>query len=407
MAIVACYIPNDCQNHLTLIDNAMKSTDYEDKAYLGESILQELYIEVFAALIPGFVCVAGFSALFMLILEVTLGLDFLNLFGLFFHDAKWILFFAILIFSYAAGAILYRKGPKRPDRIAAFHQWNETKAQEKSCLAVQFPDEKKVSKFWAALFPEIIATRRNTESEYPYRHTREYLIKRGLWHLTIFIPWCVDENYSKDQTKGNKDGNHEDSVLFRSKHYINILKERVKFHGNRPFVIDIIRNEGHIRFLASLWHALKLLNIFSYATVVIILIALLLASDPNYNVIIFLAAFMILTEIGKRQIQKSIHYVRSREVVMVLEKAYLLAQKGEINVSDFYQRNQDVFSTSRNYASCEECLRSFNCSKLHSKEASGKASAKPPCMFAVEYEWKKHLNPELHKPQEGDKPKPE
>ena len=410
------------------------------------SVLQELYIEFFATLIPGFVMTL--STLILLFLFHFFTFDQL-LFTtvLSEHLNPWLGFVSILVISYTFGAILYRKDLKKLDRISSYIQWRTSSIREKKRLAVQYPFfncEKKcnfceltseehnvetvsfssfisinfVQKFFQKIkqmssaciidnlsfyiAPGYLVKQYSIEG-YPYKYLRQYLFKRGLYHLLIFVPWCpyVD-----------------DHVFGRSKMIINELKTVIKSGKNGHYMLDLLRNEGHIRMLTSMWYVMKYLKRITILLFILGLVIKLLPADnkvvsnvTNFvaweitssengtmhaeNVSVyqkcpqedtnngnnvtkeiqiqhahiccaFLAAGLLVFWFwwGKRSIEKSIHYVRIREIVMVLEQAYHIRITSpnspfwdviDLRNREFLKKKKGLFSWRKCHAHCSGC----------------------------------------------------
>ena len=333
------------------------------ETYKKVSILQELYIEFFATFIPGFILVSfTFLMIFIFFYFVQ---------GKWLFDQEtascinpWGAFGFITIFSYVVGAILYRKEPNVPDKIAAYQQWRRAHPKEQTRLAVQFPgsipcdkdssgkcpyvencttcNENKVKHVFRSIFlalsPQLAASLQKTPTEYPYHFLRKYLLKRGMKHLIVFVPWC---GHCTDE-----------SLNQRSKVTINILKTRIKADGNGYFILDLLRNEGHIRMMTSLWYVVRYLRSIAFILAILLFlfyyILFPMHSFPYYSrgwFWFFIALAVIFTTWGKRSIERTIHYVRSREIVTVLEQAHIIGQTHMANgnpqwMDDFYARNE-------------------------------------------------------------------
>ena len=59
------------------------------------------------------------------------------------YSLAWLFFIAL---SYSVGAVIYRRGPKHPDYIAAYNQWKRTKGEKaKKRLAFEFIKKARVA----------------------------------------------------------------------------------------------------------------------------------------------------------------------------------------------------------------------------------------------------------------------
>lgn len=202
----------------------------------------------------------------------------------------------ILVVSYVLGSFLFRKDPKYPDTASFKRVLKKMTPEQKIKWVEQYTeDDKKNSDF-------VI--------EFPYRNLKAYLDARGLQHLSKFVPWDI---------------NNPDN---RSKAFINRLKIRIHFFypdktGN------ILKNEGHIRLMSSLWYLCNYLKTLSLLCLSINLLTFFIGLYWNYTTIlyfiisVFLSAFIFLfAAYGKKIIETFIHYQRVREIFYVLETAY-------------------------------------------------------------------------------------
>ncbi len=329
------------------------------------SVFQEFYIEFFATFIPGFI----FLTLIIFISSIALlcwrdtSLDDLQKIIVFLANncSHWCLFFAIVIISYTFGAVLYRKDPNVPDKISAYRQWRNASAEERKRLAVQFDDydcslEGRCKNCFLDFFafyisPGFVASRKKVEG-YPYSYLRQYLLKRGMGHLIGFVPWCK-----------HVDGGAENQ---RSKVTVNALKTIIKMYGNGNFNLDLLRNEGHIRMLTSLWHVMKISRIFllaCLALVSLIYLKVLPWNEVNPKLLLGAVVLLIIMFRSKHSIEIALHYVRSREIVTVLEQAYIVRDqmKGWIE-SDIWKDLER-----RNEAFCKkvkDCVEGKSCAAM-------------------------------------------
>ncbi len=170
------------------------------------------------------------------------------------------------------------------------------------------------------------------EVEYPYLYLPDYLKKRGLDYLLVFINW-----------KDNED--------FRSKTYINILKMRIMFHQPEKMG-NIIRNEAHIRLASSAWYVANILIILSQLGFLFFIFGFFVYINPlsfedfksidtligtleqalphliSFKPWVYLNVFIgpglvfFISKYSIRSIKKFFLYQRLREIVYVLETAY-------------------------------------------------------------------------------------
>lgn len=306
------------------------SSDLIDKTL---SILQGFYIEFFGMFLPGVVAVGCVGALFG-------GLCYFVSAGCWetVHDAvyplawcpKLAMLFLVFV-AYMVGAIVYRREPKGPDAASSMRQWLRTNDVEKQRLAVQFTDNEK----WR---PRCICERvkslvnysgwiRNKASDnkvdidFPYPCLRKFLLSRHLIDLAQYVSWC------RSAPEGQEKGIGKEAC---SKHFINTIKHCVRISGRSSLISDMTRNECHIRMLCSFWYALTFIL---WATAICLLAGCVIrgVSDWDGFVKVPTLAYLSMHVVGfflvwycRRNIEKGLHYVRTREVVMILESANVL-----------------------------------------------------------------------------------
>ena len=366
------------------------------------SVLQELYIELFATLMPGFVLILSILILLFLFHFFTYG-ERLFTTVLAEHLNPWLSFVAILVLSYTTGAILYRKDLKRVDRISSKKQWDSQNNKEQKKLAVQYE-----------------GATDSTFAEYPYGYLRKYLCCRGLYHLLIFIPWCYGKNANNNS--------------FRSKTIINELKTIIKSSNNGHYIVDLLRNEAHIRMLTSMWYVMKYLfvitlilfllgsffrlyaiknNIFQWTTMTVaesvdgkaysifkqtsVFVPSKnvhdsteqLETESNNNTSHFLCAivttgiFLFGFDWGKRNIEKSIHYVRIREIVTVLEQAYhIRVQNPNARFWSIIDMRNKEFTSKNQPCECSDCDK-IGCFKKSAEVWGADASKKVETKYNI------------------------
>jgi hypothetical protein len=211
----------------------------------------------------------------------------------------------ILLFagSYVVGHFLYRQDPKLPDTLSY------------KTLARRFTDDDRDT--WVVRpDPKGNAP---TDIQFPYRYLHEYLDIRGLAHLAALVPW-----------KGADDSTHK----HRTKIFINLLKIRLHFHFPDRCG-QILRNEAHVRLMSSVWYGGRLLMWASVLCVPLILFAAVLPTGLSFSSrslqqIPALFAAVTLCGVGvwtKNIVERFLHYQRVREVVFVLETAFIAAQE--------------------------------------------------------------------------------
>ena len=222
--------------------------------------------------------------------------------------------------AYIIGHLFYRQDPKRPDQ-KGFLRLRQAFLIRKGARGL------KEHQFSEALKAEMRAEFccvEEGECEFPYPDLNDYLSNRGLDHLSDFVTW-------------------KDNKSHRSKNYINILKMRLKFH--EPLKCStIIRNEAHVRLASSMWWVSRTLmycGVFALFVLACIAVMFAFASEANAWVGRFFAldlmkvladgvfaatcaAFVLgFSYYVRTRIEKFIHYQRQREIVHVLETAYI------------------------------------------------------------------------------------
>jgi len=205
----------------------------------------------------------------------------------------------ILMLSYVIGTMFFRQDPKSPDeksytKCVKHYQVNETTSwvvrEDKDGLDIQ----------------------------YPYRYLFEYLEERNLLHLAQLVPW-----------KGTEPNTHGR----RTKIFINMLKTRFEFYYPEKCG-SIIKNEAQIRLMSSLWYGTNSLMIFGFIGIFILFLMFIcylfkffmLPSNVVFSFIV--SSFVIINSyLIKTNIQKFFHYMRVREIVIVLENVYVASKE--------------------------------------------------------------------------------
>jgi hypothetical protein len=166
--------------------------------------LQEMLIDIFGIIIPGFCCIVLVAAaLAFPLVDLARVLHSLRhltgLRQLISSNSTGILF-TTLLFSFLIGHLLYRQDPKRPD-------------------------SRSISKCWDDIFDNGYVRNRTKEAtQYPYAYLGRYLEERGFPHLAKYVTWTADD-FSLG--KADDDSAKRDRRK-RSKHFINEYKMRVK-----------------------------------------------------------------------------------------------------------------------------------------------------------------------------------
>jgi hypothetical protein len=262
--------------------------------------LQEMLIDIFGIIIPGFCCIVLVAAaLAFPLVDLARALRSLrHLTGLrqLISGNSTAIIFATLPFSFLIGHLLYRQDPKRPD-------------------------SRSISKCWGDIFDNgCVRDRTKEATQYPYAYLSKYLEERGFSHLAKYVTWSADDFSSE---KADDDSAKRDRRK-RSKHFINEYKMRVK-QKNSPLYFDILRNEAHIRFMSSVWYG-------SIVVACAALLGIIISAAINIPVMVkagnpyppYFEAFAFPLMIGVLaisiiySIERFFHYQRVREIVFVL-----------------------------------------------------------------------------------------
>ena len=318
--------------------------DFIGDAKNKASILLELYLEFFAIFIPGFLLVAGLVALLSIdpscykIFEDFFTLDVPHVYK----------FFLLIIISYAVGSILHRQSPDRPDEISAILTWKikscnidavSSKKHRKYCLKPLFLILPETLIRIIKYFYRFVGTSPEDLKfiKYPYDSLRNYLKERGLEHLLKYVPWCVRKNHS---------------TVYRNRGIINEYKTIIKFYGPKVFLSELIRHESNSRMFTSLWHVLKHLTrvwwIVSVVALARLFYSFYISKTTDYSLhyyalqavkfffgnygkiaIWFLVLYIMLR--AKHGIESTLHYLRLKEIVTILQQVYILEMRSPGN----------------------------------------------------------------------------
>ena len=186
---------------------------------------------------------------------------------------------------------------------------------------------------------------------YPYPLYRRYLYIRDADHLAKYVTWCV----------GSPESIRQDP---KGKLFINTMKQRIRAFAPPELVRDMVRNEAHVRTLSSLWFILRFLVRFIIGTNILFAVVGELPKSKHFATT---ALLLWLVWYLKYIIETGFHYVRLRELNMILETADILQTRssysgGKAPFSDFLEKGRTVCPTcSRNGAGvgssfCEECI---------------------------------------------------
>ena len=306
------------------------SSDLIDKTL---SILQGFYIEFFGMFMPGVVAVGCVGALFGGLSYFVSGGCWEVVHGAI-RPLAWCPKLAMLFFifvAYMVGAIVYRREPKGPDAVSSMRQWLRTNDVEKPRLAVQFVDNEKWRPRciceWVRSLVNYSGWIRNKASgnkvdiDFPYPCLRKFLMSRHLIDLAQYVSWCRGAPQEQEEWFGKE---------ACSKHFINTIKHCVRISGRSSLISDMTRNECHIRMLCSFWY---ILTFILWATAICLFVGCLIRCVCDRDGFFEMSTLMYLSihSVGfflvwycRRNIEKGLHYVRTREVVMILESANIL-----------------------------------------------------------------------------------
>ncbi len=204
--------------------------------------------------------------------------------------------------SYVIGQIFFRLDPKIPD--------------QRSYTRVSAKFSEKDRNTWVAR--QIKNNDKYEEDcQFPYLFLHEYLADRGLKHLAALVPW-----------KGSDPSTHRN----RTKGFINIIKVRLFFFFPERCG-HITRNEAHVRLMASIWYASNILIIVALLGLVIVVVAAAIDSFSKRALVSTLIPFvtvgfvLLVARLTEVTIERFLHYQRVREVIYVLETAYVAAKE--------------------------------------------------------------------------------
>jgi len=278
----------------------MTEQDFTPAPGRGETVVllvQEMLIEVFGILIPGF-CLIVLAAAALAAPVLDLGLELgsvahAGVFRQFVLQNATVVLVSSLLFSFVVGHLLYRQDPKRPDQRSIVAQWRTISRD--GC----------------------VRTRINSDDEYPYGHLKEYLEERGFGDLAECVKW-EGQDFDVNAQQGGR-------ARTRSKHFINTLKIEIK-HRNSRLYFDILRNEAHIRLMSSVWYGARALIFIAVLGLVLGGVDNLIAvwrtgarTVPHFEAVLLPTMIAISAIACMRSIERFFHYQRVREIVYVLQ----------------------------------------------------------------------------------------
>lgn len=239
--------------------------------------------------------------------------------------------FLLAIFSYVFGHMFFRQDPKVPDN-ESFKKVNVAELMKEEgpvrlCDA-EIAYNKEMNK---GKKPEHQIPPMAHNMEFPYRYLYEYLSDRGMSHLAEMVQWK-----GADPTSYQK----------RTKHFMNVIKVRLEFLLPYQY-IRLQRNEAHVRLMSSMWYASRSLIVVSIVGAMIggacILMQAWLSGYvwpiPYIGSVVVPLAVLTLAVYFKEKVESFLHYQRIREIVFILEAAYVA--KKLFPDFDFYEKSQE------------------------------------------------------------------
>ncbi|HEY5961831.1 MAG TPA: hypothetical protein VIV60_34970 [Polyangiaceae bacterium] len=149
------------------------------------------------------------------------------------------------------------------------------------------------------------------ECEFPYPTYEQYLTERGFLHLTDWVRW----------------GEH------RSKVYINALKIRLMQHYP-DCCRQIVHNEAHVRLASGTWYVAGTLRLTSQFSLLLVIgsnaVSARTGIHPFFSglagsqfwTLVLILAVLYISGFLRRRIEGFFHYQRMREVLYVLETGF-------------------------------------------------------------------------------------
>ncbi len=221
--------------------------------------------------------------------------------------------FLLAIFAYVFGHVFFRQDPKIPDQ-KSFKKVNDSELCEEEgpvrMSEVEIAYNKEKNKKRKHKIPP-----KEHNLEFPYRYLYEYLDDRDMKHLANIVQWK---------------GNDPTSYSKRTKHFMNVIKVRLEFLFPYQY-LRIQRNEAHVRLMSSMWYASKSLIAASIIGSIIGSICVYTYwytsgtgwPTPYIGSLVLPVAVLALAIYFKKKVESFLHYQRIREVVFILEAAYV------------------------------------------------------------------------------------
>lgn len=281
-------------------------------------LVRELYIDLFGGLVPGFCFIVLFIPAFVIPFlysftsptEAKLASIDWGLIGRY----QVTILIVCVVLSFVIGHILFRFDPKTPDRWSI--RWLTWGKKHCECVCPE----------------DVVGKVRPGAYEYPYGNVSGYLKSRNFRHLLKYINWEFSD--FDERLTNEADEAAIRRRLQRSKHLVNILKMRTKLK-NPLLLFDVVKNEGHIRLMSSVFYlgfsmaliSLAGLGFGAYANVLDraqpYQYHLLGFRMPHPEAVALPALTLFVSGIAMLSVVNFLHYQRVREIVFVLEAAHL------------------------------------------------------------------------------------
>jgi hypothetical protein len=274
--------------------------------------LRDFFLDLMACIVPGLIFLVAVSiivgGLFMISSKEVMTL-ITGILNMEFEQGKtttWIylldsfsfnfwLFLLVTFLAYFTGHLLYRQSPKRPD-YASF-------------LRIRDRVIKKNAGAWVIEKGRGV---KSSEVQFPYANLKNYLKERGFDYLVEYVDW-PNESEKKAQSEKKITDNCEKIISQRSKTIINRAKIRLAFFFPEH-MINLIRNEAHIRLASSMWYAAKYTIELSYICLYVVLldlnIQLFFDHTVSLKILGLSLGLLLCCLVGKRSKSRAVRIMR-------------------------------------------------------------------------------------------------
>lgn len=206
-----------------------------------------------------------------------------------------------LVFAYIAGHLFYKQDPKHADAASY----------------ARIPRSEHAD----GMVGDVDGT---LKVEFPYHYLRRYLDRRGLAYLSQHVPW-PDTHECTPRAQ----------YFRRTKHFANALKVRIHMEAPEQFR-PISGNEAHVRLSSTMWYVSRALLAAAGVGLLFCFLTLaraLINADTDFiarkwPLLVPPLAIACLAFLTKFAIEKTLHYQREREVLLILETAHWLCHTG-------------------------------------------------------------------------------